>query len=283
MQRLFLADDERTIELNNVVDFAGLDAPQFDVSRSRGYGQDGATLNIVTLQERAFSISFDVRGQSYEDAAEQRRQLSAFFGTKKPKRFIYQRGSRRLFLENVYMAGAPYETGGKERHVLSGILQMVALNPYLQRDIDSPSVALVAALFEIPDTGLEFVEAGIELSTVQDGVTIVNNGSVPSPAVIRLHGPATSPQITNSTTGQTVAITKTVQEGETLEIDTKRGTVEIIDTEGVRNNAFNYISDDPGKFEFIELAPGTNTIAFSVSGGSVGYLEVGGYEYHTGI
>lgn len=282
MQRLFLTDGQTTIEFKNVVNFAGLDMPPVEISRSKGYGQDGVTVHMITFNERPFSISFDVRGQTYADAAEFRRQLSAFFGTKTPKRFIYRRGTRELFLEDVYMA-APYETGGLERRTLAGVLQLIATNPYLQRAISAPSVALVTPLYEIPEDGLDIPEAGIDFSVAEDGVTIMNNGTVNSPAIIRLYGPATSPEITNETTGQTVAITRTVESGEVLEIDTKRGTVEIIDTLGDRHSAFNYISDDPGKFEFIELAPGENTISFTVAGGSVGYLEVSGYEYHTGI
>lgn len=282
MQRLFLTDGQTTIELENVIDFAGLDMPPVEVSRSKGYGQDGVTVHMVTFNERPLTISFDVRGQTYADAAELRRKLSAFFGIKTPKQFIYQRGSRELFLEDVYMA-SPYETGGLERRTLTGVLQLIATNPYLQRAISAPSVALVTPLYEIPEDGLDIPETGIDFSVAEDGIVIVNNGTVNSPALIRLIGPAENPQITNETTGQVIAIARTVEAGEVLEIDTKRGTVEIIDTLGERHSAFNYISDDPGKFDFIELAPGENTISFTVSGGSVGYLKVSGYEYHTGI
>ena len=284
MQRFYFEDEEQTIELTNVIDFAGLDAAAPQFSMHKGYKQDGVTMHDVSYDARRFSIQLDIRGDGYEAAAAARRELMAFFGKKTAKRFVYRRGTTELYLEDVYMA-APFETGGRERRTFTGLLQFIATNPYFQRPVTAPSMALETALYEYPEEGMEFIEGGIEYSSVQNAITVVNRGTVPSPALIRLYGAAAAPAITNNTTGQTFALKsdKSIAEGEILEIDSKTARVEIIDDEGERHLAFNYIDDDPDKTQFIMLAPGENSISFEVSGGSVGYIEVAGYEYYTNI
>lgn len=284
MQRFFFTDGETTIELKNVTGVAGLDMPPRKIVTSQGFEQDGVTVRSITFAERPFSISLDMRGKNYAEAVEQRRELSRFFGTRKPKKFIYDRDDYQLFLEDVYMT-QQFETGGKELHILSGVLQFVAANPFFQREINIPSVPLEEPLLEFMSEGIEFDltngTGGLEFSLMMDQLTVYNGGNEYSPAVFRITAPANNPYIINETTGQKIEVIRELTEGQVLEINSKTGRIDIIDPDGTRHNAFHYISDDPEKSSFIMYAPGENIISFGNAGGSMGYLQVAGFAYYT--
>lgn len=282
MQRFIFqeADDEtRQIELMHVVEVTGLNGMPVNINSTKAYEQDGVTVSSLTMDARPFSIKFDILGEDFKAAAAERRALTAFFGNKKPKKFIYLRDDFRLYLKDVYPAGI-YETGVNEKRILNGTMQFLAANPYFRKDISMPSYSFETPLLEYREEGLEYPGEGIEYSITQPILSVTNEGDDVSPALIRFYGPANNPIITNHTTKQTMTVSKVLGNKDILEITTETGRVEIIDEEGERYNAFNYLQNGS---KFIELAVGVNEIEFGSTEGSTGCLEVCGVEYYAGI
>ncbi|GEM_PF-4693497 len=287
MQRFIFTDDlegknspgTKTIELLHVLEVKGLNGMPSTINGSKAYGKDGITVSSVTMDARPFSILFDILGENFEAAATERRALTSFFGNKKPKRFEYSRDDFKVYLKDVYPAGV-YETGVNEKRILNGTMQFIATNPYLKRDIPFSSFAFETAVLEYFEDGIEFPDTGLEYSTAETSITVANNGDEISPALIRFHGPANNPEVINTTTNQKMKVLIEIDSNEYLEVSSETGRVDKIDSENVRHNAFDSISDDS---EFINLAVGENIFNFNSAGGGTGYLEVGGVEYYAGI
>lgn len=141
MQRFYFTDGTTTLELRYVIECAGLNMPPIELTSTRGFGQDGFSVHSVAYGARPFSILFDVRGANAAAAMAERRAVSAFFGTKTAKRFIYEADTFEVYLKDVYIAGA-YETGAKEKRILNGTLQFIAASPLFRRDIPFSSGGL---------------------------------------------------------------------------------------------------------------------------------------------
>lgn len=290
MQRFIFTDDldgensvaSKTIELKHVLEVAGLNGMPSTINSTKPYGKDGIAVSSVTMDARPFSIQFDILGKDFKEAADERRELTAFFGNKKPKRFEYTRDDFTVYLKDVYPASV-YETGVAEKRILNGTMQFVSTNPYLKRDIPLTSLAFETALLEYVEDGIEYDEDGIEYSTAQTTIIVTNNGDETSPAFIRFYGPATNPKMTNTNTNQSMQVNRDIEKNEILEISSEKAKVEIIHSDNTRSNAFSYIEDnDEVHSEFINLKKGENIFEFSSAGGT-GYLEVGGVEYYAGI
>lgn len=274
-----------TLQYVTAVKGLGLIAPE--VPTNKIYGVDGVKVGTRSRPGRVFSLAFDIRQRTAAAAIAEREAITQFFADNEPKRFIYTRDGWEVYLYPVYRTGT-FETEIDLVRKLSSVMQFLSENPHLKIDIPITSVATETAALEWPDPdGLEFpyvddAEVGIEYSTAEQEISITSDAQIISPAFVRFVGPANAPYITNETTGETLALRAdaVVDSGEILEIDGDAGTIEIIDDEGERHNAFNYIDDDS---DFINLAPGENLIAFGTSGGAVGYIEVGGWEYYEGI
>ena len=279
MQRYIFSNGSETLELHYVNSVAGLGIPPVDIISTKGYQQDGVTVRDVTYQSRVFSLSFGIAASTYALAQAERRAITKFFSDKLPKTFRYERENFSAYLYPVYLTGG-YDTGIKKSRLIPGGMQCIAANPYFKRDIPYSSVMLETALLEWVEAGLEWVEAGVEFSTAENKLTVTNNGDISADAIVRFIGPATTPYIENKTTSEKIEVNKVLVSGETLEINSATGRVDIIDESNVRHNAFNYVSDTS---EFVTLAPGVNNIEFGSAGGALGYLEVGGVEYYAGI
>lgn len=90
---------------------------------------------------------------------------------------------------------------------------------------------------------------------------IYNKGDIDTPLKIYFKGPAVKPCITNLTTGKFIKINRELKSDDTLIINTERGNKEvIIESNGKKINAFNYIDLDSS---FFSLLPGDNLIEYS--------------------
>jgi len=280
MQRFIFTDGVQTLELEYVINVIGLGTPPVSItSTPKGWRQDGVNVQWAAYDARPFTVEFDVRADNYEAAAAERRAVIRFFADKQPKQLIYMRGAWAAYLYPVYLAG-PYETPMREQRVLTGALQFIAANPWFKRDLAPSSAMIEVPLLEYPAAGLEYPAAGIEYSSAETGLLVTNDGDVDADALIRFIGPATTPYVENTTTGQRIEVNRELAAGEVLEINSASGRVDIIDTAGMRHNAFNFITEDSS---FITLAPGENHIEYGSAGGALGYIEIGGTEYYAGV
>lgn len=278
MQQYIFGNGIEKIELKYVSAVEGLGIPFADVISTKRHRQDGEAVGSVNYQSRVFSLAFGVAGKNYLAAADERRRITRFFADKKPKHFWYSRENFTAYLYPVYLRDG-YDTGITRSRLLPSIMQFIAANPWFKKDIAPTSAMLEIPLMEYPEDGLEWVADGLEYSTAENELQILNRGDVEADTVIRFTGPAATPRIENRTTGEIIEVDRTIDVGDVLEINSVTGRVDIISNDG-RHNAFNFITDDS---DFIHLAPGVNQIEFGSGGGALGYVEIGGTEYYAGI
>lgn len=275
--------NERGVELvlQNIKDVAGLGIPPVDIISTRGFRQDGLTIQYAQYQARPFSVSFDLRALNIDLLIEQRRAIVAFFGDKKPKTFVCTKAGLSYLLTDVYLSSV-FDIGIREVRQLPAMLQFIAGDPFFYLPVDAETLADEAAQLEWP---LDYLEAGVEYSNRESAqVTIDYQGDVDAPLTIRFAGPATSPWVENETTGERLEVNRSILEGETLEITAGYGQkqVEIInDATEARTNAFHYITSGS---VFITLRPGTNVIKFGASAGvSSAAVEISYNELYAGL
>lgn len=277
----FLNDQGVEFVLQNIKDVAGLGIPPVDIISTRGFRQDGLTIQYAMYQARPFSISFDLQAVTRDLLIEQRRAIVAFFGDKKPKTFVCTKAGLSYLLTDVYLSSV-FDIGIREVRQLPAILQFIAGDPFFYLPVDAETLADEAAQLEWP---LDYLEAGVEYSNRESAqVTIDYQGDVDAPLTIRFAGPATSPWVENETTGERLEVNRSILEGETLEITAGYGQkqVEIInDATEARTNAFHYITSGS---VFITLRPGTNIIKFGASAGvSSAAVEISYNELYAGL
>jgi hypothetical protein len=93
-------------------------------------------------------------------------------------------------------------------------------------------------------------------------VFVPNNGSMPTPLLMRAYGPCTDPVITNLTTGQEISLPGyTIPAGRNIQIVTDRQTV-------VLDDGSNIIGEVPYSSEYFYADPGITQIRYAGSGGN---------------
>ncbi|MFC3980161.1 phage distal tail protein [Streptosporangium jomthongense] len=95
---------------------------------------------------------------------------------------------------------------------------------------------------------------------------VLNDGNTDTPEILRIPGPATTPQIDNLTLDRVVGFDITVPDGQTLEIDTKHGTVVLNG-----DDELSTLIEGSTSIKDFVLGPGPNTLLYSTaSGGTAG-------------
>lgn len=106
-------------------------------------------------------------------------------------------------------------------------------------------------------------------------VTITNPGDTPSPCTIELRGKLVDPVITNMTTGESIAVRRTVETGEVLKVSTAFGNkrVTLVDAYGMETNAMHYVTI-PSRFFQIPAGPVKLRYTASEEGkNAIGYIR----------
>jgi hypothetical protein len=276
----FINAEDEELTLSWIKEIQGLGIPPMDLTTARGFRQDGHIVQYVQYQARPFTISFDIREDTYLLAAAERRRIIAFFGDKQPKTFSYTRGGVEYLLEDVYLVGS-FDTGIREQRQLEGVLQFIAGDPFFKVEHAASTLTNETAMLEWP---VDYLEAGIEYSNTDAANTdITYAGDVPGPLTVRFLGPVTNPWVENITTGEKMEVTKAINAGETLEITSGYANkrVEIILPSGVRQNAFHYIASGSS---FLTLEPGSNEIEYGSESGAVSStVEIEYADLYVGI
>lgn len=268
-------DGGNRLELENVVSVSGLGiAPALLTMADRGYDVDGSEVTNAKYDTRPFSVAWDV----YDPlAVKQMRAIGAYFAGNKPKTFWYKHDDDTLkCLTPVYL-NAAVEWDLSSVPVKTLVMSFVAPEPWFKIILPYASATFEDGALEFP---LSIPEEGVVLSTATYKLTSSNAGDKLADTVIRFVGGAVQPYVTNTTTGESLSVNRTVAADEVLEINSATGRVDIIGADGTRHNAFNYLGADD---DFIHLVQGDNILTFGAGTGTIGYMEVGGFEYYASV
>lgn len=268
-------DGSNRLEIENVVSVSGLGiAPALLTMADRGCDVDGGEVTNARYDTRPFSIAWDV----YDPlAVKQMRAIGAYFAGNKPKTFWHKRDDDTpKCLTPVYL-NAAVEWDLSSVPVKTLVMSFAAPEPWFKIILPYASATFEDGALEFP---LSIPEAGVVLSAATYRLTSSNAGDKLADTVIRFVGGAVQPYVTNEATGESLSVNRTVAADEVLEINSATGRVDIIDAEGTRHNAFNYLGADD---DFIHLMQGDNILTFGAGSGTIGYMEVGAIEYYASV
>lgn len=220
-----------------------------EVMQSRAPYADGTRYIGSTLDVRYVIVSFIIRGTDYADVQNRRR---VFASTVNPRQGLglleYTSGGRTWEISAVPETVPFFPDGDANRgnRWQRGSVTFVCPDPYW-RDPHQESEPLQSYVgnFTLPFT-LPF-----ELGVSGSRTYLYNDGDVPAPVTIDIHGPTTNPQVINRTTGEYIRINRSIAEDEVLHIDTTSGQQRVEVRRGDEvEQAFGYLDPNGVLTEF---------------------------------
>jgi len=241
--------------------------------------QDGETLIDSVFESKQLSLQFEIQAETRALLQLRRRIVSRYFNPKLGLgKLVYTDDNGNVFhldciVEDIIMPGGDAK-GPTWQQVL---ITFIAPNPFWY----DPNI-LTSYLVGFAG-GLSFpFSFPLNFGTVGTQITINNSGNVDTPILITFSGEITDPVITNNTTGESITIIKTINDGDTLIINTAFGSKSVqISSGGVYSNAFEYV--DPSS-KFWQLVPGENDISYSAtSEGANAKGQLQYYQRYSGV
>lgn len=243
----------------------GLGITDIDIETTQAPLQDGSHIHGILLNDRTIRLQTTIRADDRQKLYELRRKILRVINPKTYNSKSKKRGELLLFYANDYKTYRIYAyiedaVDFKDRFGNNDKAEIIftAHNPYL---LDEENTKLVIKKFS---GGLKFpLKLKTRFANVGYKRDYDNDSDADLPVKIKYFGPVTNPAITNETTGETIKVNKTLEEGDTLEINTEDGeqTVNIIKANGTIENVFHWI--DLQNRDFFKLIIGKNIISYS--------------------
>ena len=231
-------------------------------------GQTGTTFIGQTVNSRELRVVLELDAESWGDLWDMRRRFARAFASvpsipgERPRAGIvrvFQSGQEAVEIDAVLSnSGDPVLEPAA--HYAETELLFIAPYPYW-REVSDRRVDLVADAL-----GLEYpMVFPFEIPAGFPEANVVNSGDVPASIEVRIRGEVVNPQITNLTTGHTLALDAHVAEGEQVVIVTAFGAKSIthIAADGTESNLMSAIDLDESDFWVLE--PGNNHVRFDAS------------------
>ena len=238
----------------------GLEPPQASLITSVNTTIDGSVLNSARVESRNLVIYAAING----DIEKNRIRLYSLFPVKKTVEVFFKNGSRDVSI--------------------SGTVEMIQCDLFAQRQVAQISILCtepyfksvaefvstfsdITALFEFP---FSIPSAGVEFSAITPNVrkVIVNTGDVESGIIIQLHasGTVVNPTLYNITTGERFSLNVTMENTDTIIIDTntRHKTITKI-RNGVQSNILGLLRLDS---DWLTLGAGENVYTYDCESGS---------------
>ena len=251
----------------DAVSIEGLGGVGSDVQSQKSPYQDGLTYIDSMLEPRYIDVEFIIRGERYREVRSKRGSITSALNPKLGLGTIVYESDRIRRELLAIPESVPYfpdkENRGKRWQ--RGTVTFIAPNPYWRspNETTKPLVAYEGG-FTLPFT-LPFTLGRSGSKTV-----LYNDGDVPAPMRIEIHGPTTNPQIFNRTTGEHIRINRTVAEGEVMRINTESGRqrITVTDENGNETNAFGYLDSESSILSQFNLELGENEIEHVADAGN---------------
>lgn len=281
MQIIYENDKGQRVEIAHsfpflLQQFTGADGTNAEISKTKGVGQDGTTIEDVSLSDRSLQILGIIKGYSKEEVSEYRAKLLQVFNPKIKGWLQYEYGDIKRKIR-CQVENAPKFTkkfvGYRYQDFL---IDLICPNPYWQ-DLNSSKVGIAywKGALEFP---LELVESGIELGIREPSLIVnVNNpGDVECGMTLEFKAISTviNPIIINIYTQEFVKLNKTMEAGEVITVTTHFSNKRIESKlNGITSNAFNYVDLES---TFMQLEVGDNLFRYDADE-NINNLEVNIY------
>ncbi|MCM3736452.1 phage tail family protein [Bacillus cytotoxicus] len=240
-----------------------------DIVKTKGYMQDGISVGNVTLNEMTIPIEFFIKGSNLEEIYQLRQKMNSVINPKLgPFSFVVDM-PHGTFTNTVSIESLPKYRVEDERYniVQRGLFHILLNDPYWKSEmVRSASLIEWEPLFSFP------IEMGYMLGNqpvkniifgeLREVKTLYNDGHVETPIRLKIYGDLKNPIVTNTTTGEKIAINIDIQNGQYIDVNTKRGerTVEIVEKNGTRKNIYNLLTLDSSLFQF---QTGSNNLEYT--------------------
>lgn len=232
---------------------SGLGDVDSDTQMQKAPYMDGQTYIDSILQPRPISIEGGFSSLDPVVRSKQRQYMQRVLNPKLGPgtlRYEHDGGIKEI---TAVADGAPAFPDKGQNPFQMFLINLLCPDPYW-RDLNQTSRALQAYVgnFTLPFT-LPF-----ELGYAGDRTTLLNEGDVPAPVRIDIHGPTTNPQVINRTTGEFIKVNRSIAANEILHINTTPGQkrVEVYRDGDTIINAFgNFAHAEGATFWQLELGP----------------------------
>lgn len=239
---------------------AGIESADLEAVMSEYAAMDGGYLDTVRVPPRHISVLFAV--DERKQTEELRKKLIAFFSPRKQGTLIVERANRSRKIRFYLNEQPEFIQSNIIDDRLHVRVNMVCPDPYFE-DVTPTTVQFMKPLPLLTFPFNSVVDVGITSGVLEitDTATLVNDGDVPVGIVCDIlanGGTVTNPKI--SMNGQYVRVIKTMEIGDTVQIDTNKGQKNIY-----FNGESQFIFDR--KSVFFQLPVGENTIVISADAG----------------
>ncbi|NEU29931.1 phage tail family protein [bacterium LRH843] len=246
---------------NNITGLGDVDA---DIQTQKAPYQHGSTPIDVVLESRPISFDAVIFGKGDTDISNKRKILSKVFNPILGEGVLEMRYGDNVYMinaiaEHVPKFGTGFENRGRRHQV--ALIDLICPDPFWE-EIITTTVKLedFVASFRFP------FHLPAKFSARGDTRIIVNEGHVDTSIVVEFRGEAINPVITNQTTGEFIKVNRAIPSDHRLIIKTAPDdmTVEIIDPDNAKQDAFSYIDLES---TFFSLNVGENKLSFLTEGG----------------
>lgn len=238
----------------------GIESADLEAVISEYAAMDGGYIDAVRVPPRHISVLFAV--DERKQTEELRKKLIAFFSPRKQGTLIVERANRSRKIR-FYLSEQPeFVQDNIIDDRLHVRVNMICPDPYFE-DVTPTTVNFMKPLplLTFPFNSLAGVGITAGVLEITDTTTLVNNGDMPVGIICDITangGTVTNPKITMN--GQYVRVIKTMEIGDTIQIDTNKGQKNIY-----FNGESQFIFDR--KSIFFQLPVGENTIVISADAG----------------
>lgn len=227
-----------------------------DVQTEKSPYLDGASYLDSIMDMRPIVLRIKIVGNSQQELFEHRRLISKIFNPKLKVGVIeYETPLGTKIIEAA--SELPPTFSEYQGSTTTALINLLCPIPFWFDKDDNSSLMKTPfpKLFSFP------LRLSTEMGEEGNNGTLINAGDVPTPPIFEIKGKVTNPKIMNLTTGEYLRIKKTLEEDETIYINTSPHNREItlIKSDGSKANAFGLFDFDS---ELFMLATGENKIRY---------------------
>jgi hypothetical protein len=246
--------------------FGGVRAQHF-VSQSPT--QNGAAYFASRYDSRSIMFSFRISAGSFDEMSALKRQVSRTFSS------AFGEGVLRIYVDianTVYFDINCIPDGVADMfRVLKGApdkyclcqVSLTAYSPFWRDSggVNTITFGTVSGGFKLPFS--------FPFTLGEQGVGgAINQGSVPTPALITIEGAGSNPVVTNTRTGEYISINYAAQDGDSIVVNTAEDITSVTHyaADGTLTDIFNTVELGSS---FFQLLPGLNEITVTDAGATV--------------